>query len=794
MWELGMSVMFRPPMAALDAVSWKQMLGFGQGNDPFFARVRSAQIESLRRHVPFNLCCMLVNVMVLASQLQEHPRREALWWWIGCTFLLGLTWLIRSKTGRRRKDSMSGAGRLDFWLSTLNVFMFAVLWSVMVVMMMPAASPFDFGLIVVMTFAAAGATGFASAIMPVAAISSSTVLIGSLLLASRAMPVPLILAMMTFLAIIARGSIITSFAMMARLRVQEDLAERNEVVRLLLNEFEANGSDWLIEVDHRGRLTHVTARLAAVFDQPAEALSGRPFLELLGADDSPAGRAGIEALLAVFKAQRPFRDLVVPAKIGGETHWWSLSGSPKQSGDGRFSGFRGVGRDVTEVRRSEQRIAQLARFDPLTGLANRTLFREMLEDALARGKRGQRDCALLFLDLDRFKPVNDTFGHVAGDQLLVAVAERLRQAVAGGATLARLGGDEFAVVLPDVGEQAAATRADALVAALAQPFEVEGQPVQIGCSIGWSMAPVDGDSIDLLLKAADLALYEAKSRGRGVAIRYHAGIRARAEERRALESALPGALARGELSLAFQPVVDSGSERIVAFEALLRWTHPELGTVGPDRFVPVAEETGLIVPIGHWVLEEACRWAATWPETVGVAVNVSPAQMDDPQLVDVVAETLARHGIAPERLELEITERLFLHETPETIARLAALNALGVRFALDDFGTGYSSLNYLHKAAFSRIKIDRSFVSRVGQGGEATAIIEAIVKLARSLQMTTTAEGTETRAEFETCRDLGCAQVQGYLFGRPMPPEAAGRLVEPYVAGVRRVPEAILQG
>jgi len=564
------------------------------------------------------------------------------------------------------------------------------------------------------------------------------------------------------------------------MRTQADLNDRTEVVRLLLNEFEANGSDWLIEVDAEGRLTHVSPRLADVARRPRGELLGMPLLALLGQERHGAGRSSIKALTSTFLSQRPFRDITVPVAVAGETRWWALSGTPKSDGFGGFAGYRGVGRDVTEVRRSHERIAQLARFDPLTGLANRALFRETLEDALARAARTRKNCGLLFIDLDRFKGVNDTLGHGAGDRLLVQVAERLREAVRGGATIARLGGDEFAVLLPDASARRVESVARAVVAAMAVPFGIDDKPVSIGASVGYALGPVDGATLDRLLKSADLALYEVKSNGRGAACRYVPAIRERAEERRALEADLGLALERNELSLAFQPVVEAADEHIVGFEALLRWTHPVLGKIGPDKFIPVAEETGLIVPIGHWVIETACKWAARWPEHVRIAVNLSPAQIDDPLLLDVVQRALDDNGLAPERLELEITESLFLNENASTIERLAALKAIGVGFALDDFGTGYSSLGYLQKAAFSRIKIDRSFVSRATQvDSEANAIIQAIVRLAHSLDMVTTAEGTETREEFEMCRDLGCEQVQGYLFGKPMPPEDATALVQP---------------
>jgi len=332
--------------------------------------------------------------------------------------------------------------------------------------------------------------------------------------------------------------------------------------------------------------------------------------------------------------------------------------------------------------------------------------------------------------------------------------------------------------LPDASQRRVEGVATAIIAAMAAPFAIDGQPARIGASIGYAIGPDDGATLDRLLKSADLALYEAKNHGRGKAVHYVPELRERAEERRAMEADLAVALDRGELALAFQPVVDAADEQITGFEALLRWHNPRLGNIPPSRFIPVAEDTGLIIPIGHWVIGNACAWAARWPEHVKIAINLSPAQIGDPALIAVVKRALADNRLDPARLELEITESLFLDEKPATIETLAALRALGVSFALDDFGTGYSSLGYLHKAAFSRIKIDRSFVSRAAEAnGEASAIIQAIVNLAHSLNMTTTAEGTETRAEFELCRDLGCEQIQGYFFGRPMPPEAATALV-----------------
>jgi diguanylate cyclase (GGDEF)-like protein len=774
--------MFRPPVTSAP-LGWRQVLGFGQGRDAIYGRIRAAQLQALNRYVPFNVALLTVNVVALLYTLRGTAAPGFLIGWGGAIAALIALWMLRSRAPARRGEQTDASQR-QFWMISGEVIAFGLCWAALMLHLLPQSGPEAQALLVLMSLTVMGACGFAAAMMPVCGIALVVIIgIGTVagIPADSPLASPMVgLAFLSFGLLICRGVFVTSLAMMLRMRAQFELSDSSEVVRLLLNEFETNGSDWLIEVDGEGRLTHVSPRFAEAARRPAEALMGQPLLALLGDEKRGEGRNSVKALTSNFTARRAFRDISIPVAVAGETRWWALSGTPKLDALGQFAGFRGVGRDVTEVRRSHERIAQLARFDPLTGLANRALFREALDDALARAVRTEKSCALLFIDLDRFKAVNDTQGHSTGDKLLRAVAGRLRDAISGGATIARLGGDEFAVMLPEASSRRAEAVARSIVAALARPFEIDGQSVTIGASVGYALGPVDGASVDKLLKSADLALYEVKSNGRGAACRFVPAIRERFDERRALEADLSQALANNELSLAFQPVVEAADEHIVGFEALLRWKHPSLGNVPPDKFIPIAEDTGLIIPIGHWVIETACRWAARWPAHIRIAVNLSPAQIDDPRLIDVVEQALAQNGIDPGRLELEITESLFLNEKASTIEKLAALKALGVRFALDDFGTGYSSLGYLHKAAFSRIKIDRSFVSRALQpNGEASAIIQAIVSLAHSLDMATTAEGTETRAEFELCRSLGCEQVQGYLFGRPMPPEEATALVMP---------------
>lgn len=767
-----MSMMFRPPVAASQMVGWKQVFGFKQGEDPFFGRVRAAQMAAMNRYVPFNVTLMMVNVLMLAHVLGDHPRRDFLSVWATVLGGLSVLWIARFRR-ERVEGWQESASVLQFWLVTGEVLAFGILWAVMTVVMAGDASAGEQGLLLLLSIVAMGTCGFATAVMPVCGIASVSLIGLGIMVAlpagSMVWTAPVVVALATYWLVMVRGMMVSSFALMARMRTQEALREQGEVVRLLLHEFEANGSDFLMEVDEIGRLTHVSKRLCEVAQRDRAGLLGQTLTQLMEGSDE----AQLRGLRQIFRQKAPFRDVVLPVMVAGELRWWALSGTPKFDHMGAFSGFRGVGRDVSEVKRSQERIAMLARYDPLTGLANRTLFQEGLEDVLGGA---EASCVLLLVDLDFFKRVNDALGHAVGDRLLIAVAERLRQVVGGDAMVARLGGDEFAV-LAETDAANGAPLAAQLVTAMGETFFVGHHQLDVGASLGWVVAPEDGDGAEALLKCADLALYEAKSGGRGRACRFVPAIRARAEARREIEKALAGALEAGQFSLAFQPVVCAIDEQIVSFEALLRWDHPVLGRIAPDRFIPIAEETGLIVPIGHWVIREALRWASRWPAHIGVAVNLSPLQMDDEALIPVIEAALAEHGLAAGRLELEITERLFMVETPTIAARMKALNGLGIRFALDDFGTGYSAMGYLQKAAFSRIKIDRSFVSRVGPGTDASAIIEAIVHLAHSLGMTTTAEGTETRAEFELCRDLGCAQMQGYFFGRPMAPEAATALV-----------------
>ncbi|MGX7705994.1 putative bifunctional diguanylate cyclase/phosphodiesterase [Methylobacterium sp. Gmos1] len=448
--------------------------------------------------------------------------------------------------------------------------------------------------------------------------------------------------------------------------------------------------------------------------------------------------------------------------------------------------------DVSARRAAETRAHDLARLDSLTGLPNRLQLREHLDAALARLEREAEGCAVLLVDLDRFKPVNDTLGHPVGDALLRKVADRLRAMVRAGDTVARIGGDEFVVLQAGVSEpgeaQALARRVVDLVG---RTYMIEGQLLSIGASVGIALAPADGRDADRLLKNADLALYRAKLDGRGTFRFFEPEMDARMQARRRLELDMRQALARREFRLHYQPQLNLADERLVGCEALIRWHHPERGLVSPVDFIPLAEEIGLILPIGEWVIRQACRDAAAWPQPLTVAVNVSPAQFKSDRLVETIVSALGNAGLPAARLEVEITEGVLLQDNEKTLHTLHRLRALGVRVSMDDFGTGYSSLSYLRAFPFDKIKIDRSFVADLHAGkdpgakDDGEAIIRAIAGLGRSLGMTTVAEGVETPEQLRRIRAEGCTDVQGYLISRPLPADALLALLAAPVPGPR---------
>ena len=558
------------------------------------------------------------------------------------------------------------------------------------------------------------------------------------------------------------------------------LHEKEETVAHLLREVEENEADWLWEVDTRRRLRSVGPRFAfALQTTPIEA-EGRALFDYI-ADrkweeaDFPDG---LRKLAEQLHTREAFSALLVEVSIRGQRRWWELSGTPVRDERGRFKGMRGMGSDVTEQHQSDQKIAYLARYDTLTTLPNRLMLTEALGDALKQADHWNSRCALLMIDLDRFKAVNDSLGHITGDKLLAQVSARLQALMNNNATVGRLGGDEFAIVIKDASDREWVARLAArVIETLSEPYRVDSNTLHVGASVGAAFGPRDGKTVEELMRNADLALYEAKDVGGGEFRCFEPVLHASAEERRQLEASLREALGLDEFVLHYQPVVDARSENIVSFEALVRWNSPEHGFVSPGKFIPLAEDTRLIVPIGRWVLRQACHEARNWPEHVKVNVNVSPEQLLEPDFYQEVVDALAASGLRPERLEIEVTESIFVRDADIAREALEQVMALGCSIALDDFGTGYSSLGYLRKLRFSTIKVDRTFVQGAAQGSnESLAIINAVVAMAKSMKMTTTAEGVEDADEADLIRNLGCDKIQGFYFGRPMSNEEARRL------------------
>lgn len=549
------------------------------------------------------------------------------------------------------------------------------------------------------------------------------------------------------------------------LRKQIEQQQTAETVKLLLREYEASASDWLWEVDEGNCLVNVCERFGNVAGQDRDFLEGR---ELVGLFDPGPAR---EKLARLILECAPFRDLVVEITIEEETRWWAICGNPTSDGT-----MRGVMRDVTDSHQTERRMAHMARYDTLSGLANRHLFNETLEDILGRQVKNQH-VALLYIDLDHFKSVNDTLGHHVGDELVRASAARIAAVVREHDLAARLGGDEFAVLLTRARDlETAHLCAKRIVDAMAEPFSLMGQTVRVSASVGVAYSHAGGVDGEEFMRQADLALYAAKRAGRSTYADYDASLNQQERTRRDLELDLRNAITEGQFTLVYQPQVCLQTGEWTGKETLVRWEHPIRGRIMPVEFIDIAEETGLIIPLGEWIIRHAIHEAASWDDPHRIAINLSPIQMRSPNLLNVLTSAIVNAQIDPQRVEIEITESTLMHDSEANVEILHRLRELGVRIALDDFGTGYSSLNYLRAFPFDKIKIDRCFVSEMLDRPDCEAIVRNVIMLARALGMETTAEGVETREQYEWLKRHGCIEAQGYYISRPIEAGQAAEL------------------
>jgi diguanylate cyclase (GGDEF)-like protein/PAS domain S-box-containing protein len=754
-------------------------------------RVRFEQLASIQRLTPVMMAANIINAQLVCLAGMGGADRLTLVAWAGvvtCYALLGLRGWLAARRRKSGKNTVSARGARRV---ALQAGLLGLIWGLLPALALKDAGVHMSMLIVALMAGMIGVGSFALLTLPMAALAYTTPLvIGSLwVLLTSHEPILLALAGLLIFCYLVVGLSCLSHAkvFVDRLVAGDELERQKQVVSLLLSDFEEGSSDWLWEVDAAGALTYVSERMAEAAGRSREDLLGLRVGDL-GAELAEASE-GLSNLTALLVEQKAFRDVIVSVLVGDELHWWALTGKPIHDLHGAFAGFRGVGADVTQARKDQERITRLAHYDVLTGLPNRLSFLQALSGAWdAKGRTA--GCAVLCLDLDHFKGVNDSLGHPIGDALLVEAARRLRACVGETGIVTRLGGDEFAVVVRDhLAPPELGVLAQAIVDTLSQPYELNDHHVSIGASVGIAVAPTDADDADTLLKNADLALYRAKGDGRGAYRFFEATMDVWAQERRALEIDLRSALKNDELKLFFQPLIGAKAHEITGFEALLRWQHPRRGLVGPDDFIECAEQWGLICKIGEWVLNEACRQAASWPTALKVAVNLSPNQFVAGDLVEQVRRALAESGLAPSRLELEITEGLLLRDTAGTLEQLQALKDLGVRIAMDDFGTGYSSLAYLWRFPFDKIKIDRTFIAEMAGNPAIADILRTITLLGRTLNLEVTAEGVETADQARILEDMRCDHFQGYLFGRPMPiADIPGFLLENTAQRLRRGP------
>ncbi|MBL8306198.1 MAG: EAL domain-containing protein [Rubrivivax sp.] len=733
------------------------------GLDRQAARVRAAHLNEVTRFTPYamgtNIGCAALVLWVLGGS-----RTPGLWLWAGVLTTLCALALLgwRRHLGRRRElASVPSVHR-----ATLHAALLAGLWAVLLVLWFPALPPTRQLVLAVLFTGMLGAGTFMLSPLPLASMAYAAVFsvsAGAALLLSGEAAYLSVFVLLVFYALLSAFGALTLWHKATALLLSQDQAVRQEhMLAVLLRDFEQHAGDALWEVGPDGHLNHVSPRLAEMLGlQPADARRA-PLLTLLAERCSE----GVAALREAMNQGRPFRDLMLQRRVDHGVRHLALTAKRLADSGDRTLGWRGVMADITAKVEAENSLWRLAHTDSLTGLANRFTLR----DALAGVLREQRGAALLMLDLDDFKSINDTHGHSVGDQLLDAVAARLRACVRPGDLVARLGGDEFAVLMTHSGRaDDAVALAQRLVDALRQPLDLQGRRLLIGASVGAALRVGEGVSVDEWLVQADTALYAAKGAGRGQHVLYEAGMGERSRRRAAVEAGLRLAIERGELALHWQPKVDIERWQIVGAEALMRWQHPELGSVPPSEFIDVAETTGLIDELGHWALQEACSAAMGPLAGLVVSVNVSPSQLRDAQFPDRVRELLRRWQLEPSRLELEITESVFMDDAPGVLARLHALRDLGVRVALDDFGTGYSSLAYLRRFPFDTLKIDRAFVNEVLLRRDARAIVQTIAQLAVILGMRTVCEGVETQQQLAAVGQAGCDEVQGYLVSPPRP-------------------------
>ena len=727
------------------------------------AEIRAAHLNSVIRLTPYTMTANLGNgALVIWAWRDDVPLGMLAW--LVLLYALCVVALLGWWRGRDRPRTMASPAAIRH--ANLHANLLALVWAALPILWFAHASSQQQLLVTAMVTGMLAAGAFVLSPLPVAAVWFVVIFASSGVIACWRTGDRIFAAVgvlqTIYAVIVALGAVAMSRNRTALLQSQAEAKRQERMMAVLLHDFEQNAAEALWETGLDGSIAHHSPRLGALLALDDTTLRARPFLDLLagaGVDASP--------LRDAMSAERPFKELrLSAAAVHGPRHW-SINGKPLVDEDGRAVGWRGVIADVTEQVMAQERLQHLAHTDSLTGLANRFTLHGALRTALAQ----RRLVALLALDLDHFKLVNDTLGHAAGDRLLQTVAARLLACRRPEDLVARLGGDEFALLVLDAPEGGLDVDAlsQRLIDVLEDPVEVGGRSLRASASIGVARCAGFEGSADDLLVHADIALYAAKKAGRGRYETYSAGLGDRNRRSVLIEQELRHAIARGELQLHWQPKVDIESSRVVGVEVLLRWRHPQLGLVTPVEFIPIAEKSGVIRDVGMWVLRESCRVAAESLPGLTISVNVSPAQLHDDEFIGCVRDALEASALDPYRLELEITESVFIDDVDGALQRLHALRALGLRVALDDFGTGYSSLAYLRRFPFDTLKIDRAFVNELMTSLDTRAIVQMISQLAVTLNMRTVAEGVESASQLAAVTAVGCDEIQGWLVSPACP-------------------------
>lgn len=761
--------------------SWQTLRRLLLGRSRDSDQLRARHLRAVLDLSPWMLAATLINLAICGLVLRGLQADGWLAAWAGglvliCLAGLGGWWRSRSRPLRAVPAQL-------VWRATAHAALYALLWACLPLFWFPVAAPPQQLFVAVMMTGMLAGGAMALAMLPPAAIVYVLLLAAGSVIGLQRAEHPLGLLIQALILVYALVLLVASLGVMRlfsqRVASEREAARQSEVVGLLLRDFEETTADVLWEIDRGGRFMQVSERLALLLERPAAKLAQLGLLQSLGSLQSE-GSQGVDRLRSAMERGDAFRDQVIRVSTAQGTRWWSLTAKPLHDAEGRPAGWRGVISDVTAERKSHQHLTFLAHFDSLTGLANRVSLRNRLAQAIEQALQPSgRRSALMCMDLDNFKAINDSLGHTVGDAVLQEMAKRLRQHMRKSDLCGRLGGDEFAVVIDDVRSDEEVTQlAQRLVAAMRVPVQALGMSVASGVSVGVAFLPEHARSVDEALVAADLALYAAKAAGRGRVQVFTEQLGASQKRRMNVERELRDALLRNQIQVLYQPQVDIESWQIVGAEALVRWEHPQLGAVSPVEFIGIAEESGLIHNIGAWVIDRACSDANHWLHGLRIAVNVSPSQVKRAGLVGELRAQLQRHKLPPDRLEVEITESLLMENVDGALENLHAIKQLGVRIALDDFGTGYSSLAYLRLFPFDKLKIDRAFIRELMQASDARAIVRTMLELARVLGMETLAEGVEEPAQLEVLRRVGCSAMQGFLVARPMTAQDLADLIE----------------